>query len=156
MIRKIAIALAVLLAAAAALVIRADLSIAEVEAAYRKPFSKVVTLQDGTKLHYWDRGNAVAPVLVLIHGSYDSADTWEEWVPQLESDFRLIVPDLPAHGLTGKTASNKYSADDMASALHELITQLDLKRCTSPATRSAAAWPGATRRRTPRTSIASC
>lgn len=128
MLRKLAITLAVLLAAAAAVVLRPDLSIAEVEAAYKKPFSKFATLQDGTKLHYWDRGNASAPVLVLLHGSYDSADTWEEWAPQLENDFRLIVPDLPAHGLTGQTRSSRYTADAMASALHELITQLDVTR----------------------------
>jgi pimeloyl-ACP methyl ester carboxylesterase len=128
MIRKLAIALAVLLAAASAVVIRPDLSVAEVEATYKKPFSKFATLQDGTRLHYWDRGNASAPVLVLLHGSYDSADTWEEWAPQLENDFRLIVIDLPAHGLTGETPSGDYSADKMAQAVHELVTQVDVKR----------------------------
>lgn len=127
MFRKIAIAFAVLLAAASAVVIRPDLSIAEVEQLYKKPFSKYATLRDGTKLHYWDRGAANGPVLVLLHGSFDSADTWEEWAPQLEKDFHLIVPDLPAHGLTGKTVANDYSAGAMAGALHELLEQRQLE-----------------------------
>jgi len=128
MLRKIAIVLAVLLAAASAVVIRPDLTIAEVDQLYKKPFSKQATLRDGSKMHYWDRGSATGPVLVLLHGSFDSADTWEEWAPQLENDFRLIVPDLPAHGLTGKTVSNDYRAEAMAGALHELIEQLGVAR----------------------------
>jgi pimeloyl-ACP methyl ester carboxylesterase len=128
MLRKIAIVLAVLVAAASAVAIRPDLTIAEVDQLYRKPFSKQATLRDGSKMHYWDRGNATGPALVLLHGSYDSADTWEEWAPQLENDFRLIVPDLPAHGLTGKTVSNDYRAEAMAGALHELIEQLGVAR----------------------------
>jgi pimeloyl-ACP methyl ester carboxylesterase len=128
MLRKIAIVLALLLAAASAVVIRPDLSIAEVEQLYKKPFSKLATLRDGSKLHYWDRGNANGPVLVLLHGSYDSADTWEEWAPQLDKDFRLLVPDLPGHGLTGKTVSNDYRAEAMAGALHELFEQLGIPR----------------------------
>jgi pimeloyl-ACP methyl ester carboxylesterase len=130
MLRKIAMVLAVLLAAASAVVIRPDLTVAEVDQLYKKPFSKQVTLRDGSKMHYWDRGNATGPVLVLLHGSYDSADTWEEWAPQLENDFRLIVPDLPAHGLTGKTVSNDYRAEAMAGALHELIEQLGVARAS--------------------------
>lgn len=128
MLRKIAIVLAVLMAAASAVVIRPDLSIAEVEQLYKKPFSKYATLRDGSKMHYWDRGNGSGPVLVLLHGSYDSADTWEEWAPQLDKDFRLLVPDLPAHGLTGKTVSNDYRAEAMAGAVHELIEQLGVAR----------------------------
>jgi len=128
MLRKTAIVLAVLLAAASAVVIRPDLSIAEVDQLYKKPFSKFAKLRDGSKMHYWDRGSASGPVLVLLHGSFDSADTWEEWAPQLENDFRLIVPDLPAHGLTGKTVSNDYRAEAMAGALHELIEQLGVAR----------------------------
>lgn len=128
MLRKIAITLAVLVMIAGAIVIRPDLSIAEVQARYQKPYSKTATLHDGTKIHYWDRGSASAPTLVLLHGSYDCADTWEEWAPILEKDFHLIVPDLPAHGLTGKTVSEDYTAEGMAAALHELLEQQKLSR----------------------------
>jgi len=128
MLKKVAVVIAVLLAAASAVVIRPDLPIEEVESKYRKPFSKFATLRDGTKLHYWDRGSASGKALVLIHGSYDAADTWEEWAPLLDKDFRLIVPDMPAHGLTGKTVSGKYTADAMASAVLELLDQLELER----------------------------
>jgi pimeloyl-ACP methyl ester carboxylesterase len=81
-------------------------------------------------MHYWDRGKKDAPVLVLIHGSYDSADTWELWAPKLDADFRLIVPDLPAHGLTGKTAADEYSIAAMVSSVHALLKQLGIERAS--------------------------
>lgn len=128
MLRKIGVVLALLVALAGALAIRPDLSIAEVQASYERPYSRYAPLRDGSKLHYWDRGKADGPALVLLHGSYDSADTWEEWAPRLEQDFRLLVPDLPGHGLTGVTRSDDYTAEAMAGAVHELIEQLGLAR----------------------------
>jgi pimeloyl-ACP methyl ester carboxylesterase len=36
------------------------------------------------------------PVVLLIHDEGRSADQWREFVPLLESRFRVIAPDLPA------------------------------------------------------------
>jgi pimeloyl-ACP methyl ester carboxylesterase len=36
------------------------------------------------------------PVVVLIHDEGRSADQWREFVPLLESRFRVVAPDLPA------------------------------------------------------------
>jgi pimeloyl-ACP methyl ester carboxylesterase len=36
------------------------------------------------------------PIVVLIHDEGYSADQWREFVPLLESRFRVIAPDLPA------------------------------------------------------------
>jgi pimeloyl-ACP methyl ester carboxylesterase len=35
------------------------------------------------------------PILLLLHDAARSADQWREFVPLLESRFRVIVPDLP-------------------------------------------------------------
>lgn len=128
MSKKVGLILGVLVSAVAAVVMRPDIQSSEIALLYRRPFSKFATLSDGTKLHYWDRGQPTAKPLVLIHGSFDSADTWEEWAPILEKDFRLIVPDMPAHGLTGQTVSGEYTAEAMARAVHELVEQLKLER----------------------------
>jgi pimeloyl-ACP methyl ester carboxylesterase len=128
MLRKLALVLGLLLVVVALLGIRFDLPAAEVDATYRTPHSHWTTLADGTRLHYWDRGNPQGKPLVLLHGSYDCADTWELWAPLLERDFRLIVPDLPAHGLTGQTAANDYSIDAMVRAVHSLLQRLALDK----------------------------
>jgi pimeloyl-ACP methyl ester carboxylesterase len=40
--------------------------------------------------------------LVLIHGLMDSHRTWRRAAPLLARRFRLLMPDLPGHGLSGR------------------------------------------------------
>jgi pimeloyl-ACP methyl ester carboxylesterase len=130
MLRKISIAVVALLALAAVVIVRPDIAADTVDTQYATQHSKFATLRDGTRMHYWDRGPKDAPPLVLIHGSYDCADTWELWAPQLERDFRLIVPDLPAHGLTGKTVVDDYSIGAMVASVHGLLQELGISRAS--------------------------
>jgi pimeloyl-ACP methyl ester carboxylesterase len=125
--KKIVIALVVLLALAAAVILRPDRDAAEVDAQYRTERSKLAALPDGTRMHYLEAGPADAPVLMLIHGSFDSAFTWELVLDDLAKDFHVIAPDLPAHGLTGRTPTDSYQMADMASAVHGLVTHLKLE-----------------------------
>jgi pimeloyl-ACP methyl ester carboxylesterase len=37
------------------------------------------------------------PPMVLVHGAGDQAGAWARVVPQLASDYRLLIPDLPGH-----------------------------------------------------------
>jgi pimeloyl-ACP methyl ester carboxylesterase len=39
--------------------------------------------------------NAEAPLIVLLHDQGRSSDQWREFVPLLESRFRVIAPELP-------------------------------------------------------------
>ena len=47
---------------------------------------------------YWSGGQAILPVLVLIHGVNDQAGTWFTIAPTLARTHRVILPDLPGHG----------------------------------------------------------
>lgn len=38
------------------------------------------------------------PLLVLIHGLGDEADSWRHLIPLLEEKFRVLAPDLPGFG----------------------------------------------------------
>jgi pimeloyl-ACP methyl ester carboxylesterase len=54
-------------------------------------------------------------MVLLLHDGGRSSDQWREFVPLLESRFRVLVPDLPA--------------GDMASTLDQLGALLDGERC---------------------------
>lgn len=54
------------------------------------------------------------PIVLLLHDGGRTAGQWREFVPLLESRFRVVVPDLPAN-------------DD--EALEQLETLLDGARC---------------------------
>ena len=40
--------------------------------------------------------------LVLLHGIYDSHRTWRRVAPLLAKNFRVLMPDLPGHGFSGR------------------------------------------------------
>jgi pimeloyl-ACP methyl ester carboxylesterase len=43
-------------------------------------------------------GQAILPVLMLIHGVNDQAGTWFAVAPTLAKSYRVVIPDLPGHG----------------------------------------------------------
>jgi pimeloyl-ACP methyl ester carboxylesterase len=55
------------------------------------------------------------PIVLLLHDEGRSSDQWREFVPLLESRFRVVAPDLPAA--------------DIEAALDHLGTLLDGERC---------------------------
>jgi pimeloyl-ACP methyl ester carboxylesterase len=58
---------------------------------------------EGCRLHWVDVGESAAkPPLVLLHGLNDCHLTWKSVLPGLMGDRRVLVPDLPGHGLSGR------------------------------------------------------
>jgi pimeloyl-ACP methyl ester carboxylesterase len=59
---------------------------------------------EGCGLHWVERECAKpsGPPLVLLHGLNDCYRTWTHVVPQLAQDRRVLVPDLPGHGLSDR------------------------------------------------------
>lgn len=95
-----------------------DLPKAELQERYGVPGQQVLAV-DGLAIHYQDTGRPDAPVLMLLHGFGSSLQTWDAWVPQLASDYRVIRLDLSGFGLTGANPSQDYSeARDLATLQH--------------------------------------
>ncbi|WP_226674534.1 alpha/beta fold hydrolase [Mesobacillus jeotgali] len=67
--------------------------------------------------------------IVLIHGFAGSKDYWEKIIPQLASEHRVIALDLPGHGESGMR-KDRYSIEDMASTIKDLLEQLGLDQVT--------------------------
>jgi pimeloyl-ACP methyl ester carboxylesterase len=55
---------------------------------------------NGTLIAWSEMG--AGPPLVLLHGFQQSRRTWRRVAPLLADGFRLLLPDLPGHGLSGR------------------------------------------------------
>jgi len=66
------------------------------------------------------------PVVVLLHGSPMASETFDAVLPYLESDFRLVVPDLPGFGRSDRDVSD-YSIASHAESLASLLERLGVE-----------------------------
>jgi pimeloyl-ACP methyl ester carboxylesterase len=103
-----------------------DVPAVELEAQYGVQPSQYLILPSGARAHIRDRGPRDAPVLVLIHGSNAALFTWEPWVTRLQSEFRVVTMDMPAHGLTGPIPSGDYSLKSMADFTIEVLNAMGI------------------------------
>jgi pimeloyl-ACP methyl ester carboxylesterase len=116
------------LAAAGWLLFTPDIPRTLLVAKYATPPSQFLTLADGARIHFRDRGPASAPTLILIHGSNASLFIWEPWAARLSNQFRIITIDMPGHGLTGAVPSGDYSEQGMVTVVARVADRLRLER----------------------------
>ncbi len=105
------------------LLYRSEIAPQKLEAKYFTAESQYLQVQDA-RMHVKIKGSGT-PVF-LIHGSFSSLHTWEPWEDSLSRYFTTISMDLPGHGLTGPTPSEKYSMDDYARLLFALADSLEI------------------------------
>jgi pimeloyl-ACP methyl ester carboxylesterase len=84
-----------------------------------------VTDVDGTSIAWTEVGSG--PPLVLLHGLADSHRTWRAVAPQLASRFRVLMPDLPGHGLSGRPDA-PYTLDWYAHTLGAWLDAANVER----------------------------
>jgi pimeloyl-ACP methyl ester carboxylesterase len=104
-----------------------DIPRAELEKKYGSPLTHFVTLADGTRADYRERGPASASTLLLLHGSNASLLTWEKWSKTLCDTFHVVSVDLPGHGLTGAVPNGDYTQEGMAKFVGAFADKLGLK-----------------------------
>src|SRR3546814_9122782 len=80
----------------------------------------------GQRIHYRDQGARDGPVMLLLHGSNSSLQTWEPLAERLGGDYRIVTLDLPGHGLTGATLDRDYGASGMIAAVDVVVATLGL------------------------------
>lgn len=88
-----------------------------------QPTTQTLTIS-GKKLAYYDIGDLNAPAILLGHSFLWDKDMWRKQFDALSSDYRLIVPDLWAHGesegLPAAPTSIKQIADDHCQLMQKL------------------------------------
>ena len=82
------------------------------------------TASDGAQIHYADRAGS-GDVLVLVHGYAGSMSDWDETMPRLPADWRIVRVDLRGAGNSGHAESG-YAIERYAQDVFELVTQLSL------------------------------
>ena len=68
------------------------------------------------------------PTVVLLHGPGEFAALWGRVVPKLAETHRVVVPDLPGHGATGRPTDGPLDAERWLEWLRGLIA----RTCTRP------------------------
>ncbi|MBJ7288477.1 alpha/beta fold hydrolase [Williamsia sp.] len=81
----------------------------------------------GERVAYRDAGTGDA--ILLIHGMAGNSTTWRGVMPSLATRYRVIAPDLPGHGESGKPRGD-YSLGSFAAWLRDLLDELEIDRVT--------------------------
>ena len=76
------------------------------------------------KLFYRKYGNG--PPLIILHGLFGSSDNWVTIAKNLGNIFTVYLPDQRNHGQSPHSDIHDY--DSMREDLHELISDLKIKR----------------------------
>lgn len=70
---------------------------------------------------------ADAPVMVMLHGFSGSKENWLRLAQQFGAQYRIIAPDLLAHGENKRDASGSYHIADQVEYVHKLMTVMGVE-----------------------------
>lgn len=84
---------------------------------------------NGGVAHYRDEGPRDAPVIAFINALGSDLRIWDEVVPLLNADFRVIRYDKRGHGLS-ESGADRYDMADFAGDLSGLLDRLSIARAT--------------------------
>ncbi len=79
---------------------------------------------DGLRVHYKDEGEG--EVLVLLHGTFSSLHTYDNWASILKKKYRVIRLDLPGFGITGPSIDNVYSISIFIDFIENFLDLLNV------------------------------
>ncbi|MFD2201100.1 alpha/beta fold hydrolase [Shivajiella indica] len=103
---------------------RSDLPLDKLTSEYMDENSYFLKVDD-IKVHIRVRGSG-EPIF-LIHGSFSSLHTWENWEKDLSQYFMTISMDLPGHGLTGPDPQLRYGINDYAHLVLGIANELGIE-----------------------------
>ncbi|MCB9955478.1 MAG: alpha/beta hydrolase [Caulobacterales bacterium] len=98
---------------------------AELEAKYMTPADRFVVAA-GARVRVREEGPEGAPVILLMHGFLYSLESWDAWAADLSRDYRVIRFDMLGHGLTGPDPQQRYSPEERAAFLGDLMDALSV------------------------------
>ncbi|TFZ04550.1 alpha/beta fold hydrolase [Ramlibacter rhizophilus] len=83
----------------------------------------------GHRVHYLAGGpDGVGTPIVMLHGIFAEKDHWVEFARPLTGTWRVIAPDLPGFGDSGRHAHEPYHYEAQVARLRALLDALQLQR----------------------------
>jgi pimeloyl-ACP methyl ester carboxylesterase len=76
--------------------------------------------RSGARIHYWTGGKPGAPLVVFTHGATIDHHEWDDTLPLVGKDFRILTWDVRGHGLS------RPAPLSFKEALSDLISILDI------------------------------
>ncbi|MFN3912799.1 alpha/beta fold hydrolase [Hyphomonas sp.] len=121
---------------------RGDIPYEQLEAIYANADSRYIAFGDDMRVHFRDVGPRDGKVIILVHGFSASLQTWEPWVNNLKTDFRVISLDLPGHGLSRCLDNSKIGPAQFVDTINRVANTLQVDRFTLAGNSmgGAAAW----------------
>lgn len=81
---------------------------------------------DGARLHYAVAGDG--PPVVLVHGLGGTVENWRGIAPGLAERYRVVVPDLPGHGMSELLPGRIRTLDPYADAVASMLEAESIER----------------------------
>lgn len=78
------------------------------------------------RVHYLQRGSG--PVVVLLHGIFAEKDHWVDFARAFPEGYRLVIPDLPGFGQTGRDPARPYDYAAQMAYLQAFLDTLDVQQ----------------------------
>lgn len=79
---------------------------------------KKAFLYTGRQIHYTDSGQGDA--VILLHGFGEDSGIWQQQLFFLQTNYRVIVPDLPGSGLSEMLQEDMASMEEYANCINAL------------------------------------
>ena len=83
---------------------------------------------NGFRLHYVERGDPKAPVVLCLHGTGDNCRTWDHFNEAAAGRFRTIALDQRGHGKSDRAARGAYTCMDYVGDLAKFIDKLYVEK----------------------------
>ena len=91
-----------------------------------QPFTESTRIFTGSQnIFYFEAGQENDPVIFLIHGLGDEADTWRHVILPLAEDYHIFAIDLPGFGRSDKP-HRKYSPRFMLDSIMAVMDKLEI------------------------------
>ena len=84
------------------------------------------TTINGIKYYFKDEGTG--PVMILLHGLGENADSWRFQTEYFKNNFRVIVPDLRGHHRTEDGNISEISIDQFSEDIISLLNFLKVEK----------------------------
>jgi pimeloyl-ACP methyl ester carboxylesterase len=103
------------------------LSLEQLRAKYGDPLGKTLTI-GGVQVYYKDEGRG--PVILMIHGSVSTLNTYDQEVAALKNRYRIIRFDIPPGGLSGPVSDEAAAHLRPVDIPEQLLEALGVKTAT--------------------------